>query len=149
MRTLGKLAVVLLISGAGAAMAQTTSANFQVTANVVASCRVTATNLAFGVYDPFAASPLDQTSTVSITCTNLHPYTYSVPTPTARSMAGPGGATLNYGLYNELARSTGFGAGGTGNGSAQSITVYGRVPAGQTLAVAGNYTDTVTVTVNY
>ncbi len=150
MRTLGKIAAALTLFGlAGAASAQTTTTTFQVTANVAASCSVSATPLAFGQYDPFAAAALGGTSTVNITCTNLHPYTFSVPTPTARSMAGPGGATLNYGLYNQVAYTTGFGAGGTGNGSAQPYTVFGRIPAGQIAAVVGNYTDTVTVTVAY
>jgi spore coat protein U-like protein len=149
-KTLARLASALLLAGAAAgASAQSASTTFQVTANVAASCSVTATDLAFGQYDPFAATPLDSTSTISITCTNMHGYAYSVPTPTARSMAGPGAATLNYGLYNEAARTSGFGGAGTGNGSAQSITVYGRIPAGQTLAVVGSYSDLVTVTVNY
>ena len=37
---------------------------------------------------------------------------------------------------------------GTGNGSGQSYTVYGRIPA-QTTPAPGNYADTITVTVTY
>lgn len=149
MKTSVKLIAGLIFAGwvVGAA-AQTATANFQVTANVAASCSVTATNLAFGAYDPFAAGALDGSSTVTITCTNLHPYTYSVPTPTARSMAGPGGATLNYGLYN-TGYVTGFGGSSAGTGAAQAFTVAGRIPAGQTSAVVGAYSDSVTVTVAY
>jgi spore coat protein U-like protein len=36
----------------------------------------------------------------------------------------------------------------TGNGSAQSFTVYGRVPP-QAAPAPGNYSDTITVTVTY
>ncbi|MCR6502850.1 spore coat protein U domain-containing protein [Shinella sp. CPCC 101442] len=37
---------------------------------------------------------------------------------------------------------------GTGSGSQQDITIYGRVPA-QNTPLAGTYTDTVVVTVTY
>ncbi|MFI5309274.1 MAG: spore coat protein U domain-containing protein [Polyangiales bacterium] len=36
----------------------------------------------------------------------------------------------------------------TGNGAAQALTVYGRIPAGQGVA-SGAYTDSVLATVNY
>jgi spore coat protein U-like protein len=150
LKTSAKLIAYLLLAGwmVGAA-AQTATATFQVTANVQASCSVAATNLAFGQYDPFAAAALGGTSSVNITCTNQHPYNFSVPTPTARSMAGPGGFSLNYGLYNEAAYSSGFGGASVGTGSSQAFTVHGRIPAGQTTAVVGNYADTVTVSVTY
>lgn len=37
---------------------------------------------------------------------------------------------------------------GTGNGTTQTVTVYGRAPAPQ-LPIAGAYTDTVTVSITY
>ena len=37
---------------------------------------------------------------------------------------------------------------GTGNGSAQAITVYGQIPAAQ-YVTPGSYTDTITVSVTY
>lgn len=153
MKTSAKIIAALAFAGwtAGAA-AQTATATFQVTANVAAACSATATDLAFGQYDPFAAAPLAGTSTVNVTCTNLHPYSFSVPTPTARSMARVGGgASLSYGLYNEAGHTTGFGNAGpiAGTGSAQSYTVFGRIPAGQTTAIVGDYADSVTVTVTY
>jgi len=36
----------------------------------------------------------------------------------------------------------------TGNGAAQSYTVYGRIPA-QTTPAPNTYTDTITITVTY
>ena len=36
-----------------------------------------------------------------------------------------------------------------GDGSAQSLTVYGKVASQSTMPAAGTYTDTVTVTVSY
>jgi spore coat protein U-like protein len=76
------------------------------------------------------------------------------------------GATSNYvsyGLFTDSARSHAWttststtsctgGAStcvlGTGTGSNQTITVYGRIPA-QTAPAIGSFTDTVTVTVTY
>jgi spore coat protein U-like protein len=63
---------------------------------------------------------------------------------------------LGYGLYTTNAYGTIWGDGsggtttvaGTGNGAAQAVTVYGRIPPSQFVA-AGSYTDHVTVTVNY
>jgi spore coat protein U-like protein len=141
-----------ILAAAGTASAQTATTSFQVLANVQASCSVAATNLDFGQYDPFAATPKDGSSTISVTCTNGTTYGVSVPNPTTRSMAGPAGSMLNYGLYNDTGRTAAFGVpanSATGTGSAQSFTVYGRIPVGQTSARPGNYADTVDVTVTY
>jgi spore coat protein U-like protein len=58
-------------------------------------------------------------------------------------------------MYSDAARTVNWGntpatdtVSGTGNGSAQSLTVYGRVPTQATPAPA-SYSDTVTVTINY
>ena len=153
MKTLVKTLVGFGILGAaGAASAQTAQTTFQVLANVQATCSVSATNLDFGQYDPFAATPKDGSSTLSVTCTNGTTYGVAVATPTARSMAGPSGSTLAYGLYNDAARSAAFGVpanSATGIGTAQTINVYGRIPIAQTGARPGSYADTVTVTVSY
>ena len=37
----------------------------------------------------------------------------------------------------------------TGSGTSQDLVVYGSVPADQTDAVVGSYTDTLVVTINY
>jgi spore coat protein U-like protein len=64
---------------------------------------------------------------------------------------------LNYNIYTSAARTTVWGngtsgtatIGGTGTGTSQSVTVYGRVGSGQTSVPAGAYADTVAVTVTY
>jgi spore coat protein U-like protein len=72
----------------------------------------------------------------------------------ARKMTGPGSALLGYVLASS---SQGVNWGqtvgmdtvpGTGNGSAQSLSVYGQIPDGQYVA-PGAYSDTITVTVTY
>ncbi len=70
-------------------------------------------------------------------------------------MTGAGGATIGYTLYRDAARTQLWGTttgadtfAGTGAGVAQSVTVYGRVPA-QATPAPGVYADTVNVTVTY
>jgi spore coat protein U-like protein len=135
----------------GSAQAQSATGSFQVTATVAAACSVSATNLAFGAYSASLATPLDSTSTITVTCSNGLPYAVGVgATPSARTMTRAlGGGTLNYGMFNEAARSTAFAVtGATGSGGGQAYTVYGRVPASQ-FVPTGDYTDNVTVTVTY
>ncbi len=153
---LGCVALGLAPTLATGATATTT---FAVTATVQATCVVSATPMAFGTYTAAAAS---STSTVSVTCTNTTPYNVGLnagsaagATVTTRSMTGPGSALLGYSLFSDSARIVNWGqtigtdtVTGAGNGSAQALTVYGQVAAGQYLA-PGAYTDTITATVTY
>ena len=157
----GTLCAILLASffATGRAQAATSTSTIAVSATVPALCSVTASALAFGSY---TASVTDATASVSVTCTNGTTYTIALDagtgagaTTSARLMSGPAGATLAYNLYRDAARSLPWGntigtdvQSGTGNGTAQALTVYGRIPAAQ-YPTAGTYTDTVTVTVTY
>jgi spore coat protein U-like protein len=65
------------------------------------------------------------------------------------------GSILNYSLHSDAARTVVWGntagtdtVAGTGNGLAQTLTVYGNIPGGQ-LSAPGAYTDTVTATLTY
>jgi spore coat protein U-like protein len=150
------LATVLSVSETNAA---TTTATFTVSATVVATCNVTTTNLNFGSYSGVA---LAGTSTVSATCSSGTPYTVGLnpgtstgATVTTRKMTGPGAQVLSYGLFQDSGHATNWGntAGtdtqaGTGNGAAQSFTVFGQIPAGQ-FPQAGSYSDTITATVAF
>ncbi|HEY1962441.1 MAG TPA: spore coat U domain-containing protein, partial [Rhizomicrobium sp.] len=86
----------------------------------------------------------------------LNQGTFSGATVTSRKMSGPGSASLSYSLYQDAARTRNWGntvgtdtVPGTGTGTAQSLTVYGRVPGSQTAAVPGSYADTIVVTLTY
>lgn len=128
-------------------------------ATTVATCSISATSLNFGTY---TGAVLDATSTLTITCSNTTPYnvglgvgTGTTSTVTNRKMSGPASAILNYALFRNSARTQNWGltvgtdtVAGTGSGSAQAITVYGRVAAGQSV-VPGAYTDTIVATVVY
>jgi len=151
------IALALAVKPASATSTATTT--FTVSATIQATCLVSATSLSFGTY---AGAVANATSQVNVTCTNTTAYnvgldagTASGATTSTRKMAGPNGALLNYALYSDSNRSTNWGntvgtdtVTGTGNGSAQSITVYGQIPAAQYLA-PGSYQDTITATVTY
>ena len=98
---------------------------------------------------------------LAVTCTNTTPYTvgldagtFTGATVTTRRMTGPAAAPLSYSLFSDAGRTTNWGntagswVSGTGNGSSQTLNVYGRIPAAQ-YATPGAYTDTITVTVTY
>ena len=137
----------------------TVTTTFGVSATVQATCVISATALGFGTYTGLASTG---TSTVSVTCTNTTGYnvalnagTASGATVTTRKMTGPSSATLSYSLYQDSAHSLNWGlttgtdtVTGTGNGSAQALTVYGAIPAGQYVA-PGAYSDTITASVIY
>jgi len=152
-------ATVSLLYFLSASQASTTTLTAQITD--AASCViVSASTLDFGTAGVLAAN-VDQTSTVQVTCTNTTPYnigldagTGSGATVATRKLTS-GDATVNYSLYRDGGRTAVWGntvgadaVAATGNGSAQSYAVYGRVPA-QTSPAPGTYHDTVTVTVTY
>jgi spore coat protein U-like protein len=153
---LGALALGLPQSPAMAATATTT---FQVTATVAATCLISATTLAFGSY---TGALVNASSSISVTCTNTTPYnvgldagTAAGATVTTRKMTGPASALLNYALYRDAAHAQNWGTtvgtdtvAGTGNGSAQTLTVFGQLPANQ-FVTPGAYTDTITATISY
>src|SRR5215472_2657171 len=93
--------------------AATSTATFQVSANVPAICLISANNLAFGAY---TGAVTNATSTVSVTCTNATPYTIGLDAGTStgatvatRKMTGPRGALLAYSLSRDSAHSLNWG----------------------------------------
>jgi len=154
------VAAASLLHFVGASFASTTTTTFT-TQIAGAACTInSASTLDFGTAGVPAAN-VDQTSTVQVTCTNTTPYNIGLDAGTgtdatvaARKLTG-GGATVTYTLYSDSARTTVWGntagadaVAATGNGSAQSYTIYGRMPS-QASPAPGTYNDTVTVTVTY
>jgi spore coat protein U-like protein len=143
------------------AKAATATGSFNVQVTIAATCVVTsATNLNFGTQGVLAAN-VDQTNTITVTCTNTTPYNIGLDkglngsSVTTRQMKSGGGALINYALYSDSGRTTNWGntvgtdtVAATGNGSGQAYTVYGRVPP-QTTPAPAVYTDTITITVTY
>lgn len=141
-----------------------TGTTFNVTATVANSCSVTATDLAFGIVDPLSPGAHDAESTIGVTCTTGTAYTIGLDagqavgaTDSTRMMTHINGVdTLDYGLFQDAARTVGWGGlldlvpvVGLGVGTTQNYTVYGRVPAGQNTAPVGAYADMITVTLSY
>ena len=143
--------------------AATVSNTMPVKITIQNACNISTTaptTLDFGTAGPLVAN-VDQTATITVTCTTGAGYNVGL------DGGGAGAANINarrmingtnqvgYQLYSDSARTTVWGTtigtntvAGTGNGAAQTLSVYGRVPP-QTTPPAAVYNDTVNVTVTY
>lgn len=156
-----RLTFLFLVGGlglAGQAQAATGNSTMAVSATVQATCSIAANPLAFGTY---SSAQLDMSTTIAVNCTNTTNYNVSLDagsgtgaTVAQRKMSN-GAQTLNYTVYTDAARSAVWGStistntvAGTGTGAAQTLSVYGRIPAGQ-LPTPGAYADTLTATITY
>ncbi|KKO43884.1 spore coat protein, partial [Arsukibacterium sp. MJ3] len=134
----------------------------EVTATVEDTCSISATNLAFGLYDP-AADHVNGTSTITATCTENTTYDIGLDagvhsasaTTTTRAMRAGSSDYLDYELYQDSNRDTVWGnvidtntLQKTSPGGDEIHTVFGRIPGGQ-FVPAGSYSDTITVTITY
>ena len=156
------------------ATAATATGTFQVQIEIQKACAVTAgagSNVNVGAVASTASNSAGS-NTISVTCTKSTPYFIGLAPSAGNggtnsgsgSMAGTGGIPGNTDKVPYQLRSTagaagtvwgntattstvGNGVAGTGNGAAQSHTVYATVPSAN--FAADSYSDTVTVTVNY
>lgn len=138
------------------------------TATVPATCNggATGTNSASAAFSFTAtANVLPQCGSYVTTTMDFGNVTGGIPanidrtaTTTRRMATTLGGSTyyLAYELYRDSARSLRWGntltvdtASGTGTGSAQQLTIHGRVPPVSGQPPAGTYNDQVTVTITY
>ncbi|WAH63030.1 Csu type fimbrial protein [Xanthomonas hortorum] len=149
---------------AGGSGAKTASNAFPFTAsaNVPARCNTyVTTDLDFGSIAGTISTAIDRSSTISLTCTNRTAWNIGLgdginATGSLRRMRHSSSANyIAYELYRDVGRGSRWGTSigvdtlsGTGNGVAQTVTVYGRAPAPQ-LPIAGDYNDTVTVSITY
>lgn len=152
------------------AQAGTATANLTVQITITAACTINAATLNFGssvTGTTLIASAVTGSTSVSVTCTNGSPYSIGMDnganaSGSQRRMKS-GANYLNYGLYVDAGYANPWTTGasnstctttsdcylGTGNGSAQSINIYGQVPSVGTAPPTGTYTDTVTMTITY
>ncbi len=121
---------------------------------------VSAGDLNFGSEGVLAVD-VDATATLSVQCTNTTTYDIGLNagvgiggTIATRRMSDAG-ETVDYQMFSDASRVTNWGetvgtdtVSATGDGSANTHTIYGRVPA-QTTPSSGTYQDTVTVTVTF
>jgi spore coat protein U-like protein len=167
MRASLRLILCLVVLAPVSAFGETANGNIAVTATVTPACVVSATNaVVFPAFDPTNNEEPDGAGSIEVTCTKNHGFTVSLDSGTAKTLpAGfPAGRYMQltagtdlvkYELFTDLARSTVWNSGllvaKAGNGkTAVTVPVYGKI---QTVAnndpVAGNYSDSVTVTVAY
>jgi spore coat protein U-like protein len=142
------------------------TAALPVSASVPSECRVDTFSIAFGTYDPVmtnASQPRDADGAVRVYCTRGTSGVVTLSSGSnlsggTRRMAGPGGDFLAYQIFSDLARSTVWdttnGVSGTSTsplvpiGGSGGLPAYGRIAPGQNVR-EGDYTDTITATVNY
>jgi spore coat protein U-like protein len=161
-RRLGLIGILATACLLGSAQATTTTTStFQVSVTLAATCTINSASALTFPNSGVLATNVDQSSTIQVTCTTSTPYTIGLDAGTGtgatvavRKLTG-GGSTVNYTLYSDSSHTTVWGntpptdtVAGTGNGTSQSFTVFGRIPP-QTTPAPGTYTDTITVTVSY
>ena len=142
------------------ANAATATGNLAASVTISAICNAISGTLNFGTPSNIGgAANIDATGSLTVTCTNTVPYQVTLANGAnflagSRRMANVGAtAFINYSIFSDAARTIAWtGAtfvSGTGNGAAQAISVFGRIPTGQTSVPTGAYTDTVQITVTY
>lgn len=159
------IAVTVWVSQQVAVQAGTVSNSFPVSATVEEGCTIGATGLSFG---PYTQTGVDASGSITVICPQDMPYNVTMnsglnydPATGRRRMFGNTGQLLTYNLYRNVSLTLIWGDSGfqntipngtplpgTGTGVAQTVTVYGRVHANQTVS-NGGYTDDVLVTVNF
>lgn len=165
--------VSLAVAGTATAGNSPQSGQFDVTASVQGSCRITASpDLAFGTYDPVetnATVPSDAQSSISVRCVKGMTAAVALDegdhadagstcgAPARRMQDGGTSELLRYDIYQDSARTSVWGC---DTGTDQSFTAtastadtvldtYGRIPAGQDVGLGTNFLDTVVVTVTF
>ena len=130
-----------------------------------AACTVATTNVFFGGYDAFRATPLDSTGSVTVTCDQNPPTDITVaigPSGTSGGFAPRRMAhssmpdRLSYNLFTDASMNVIWGDGTSSTSTVmlhkinrnrpKSATIYGRIPPGQNVS-SGSYADRLTVTI--
>lgn len=154
------------------AAAGSKSAPLSITATVAATCDISTTAVAFGNYDPTAATASNSNGTVTLTCVKGSLPVVSLdlgsnPVGAVRHMKGAGTDVLSYELYQPANNAVGTSCAGTetvvwGDGTngnqfnataaadtlGRSYNICGRISAGQNVG-ADSYSDTVTAKVDF
>ena len=155
---------IIAVSAAAPAFATDATSSLDVNATATANCTVSTAAVAFGNVDVTAGQAAQGTGSVIVTCTNGTAWSAAADAGagTGASLSNrkmtSGANLLGYGLFTDAGHTQVWGDGvggstalfsGTGSGTAQTKTVYGLIPAGQSGVPAGDYADTVQVTVTY
>ncbi len=156
------VATALSALAAGDAVAANATSTFTVSTKVNPACTISAANLVFPDYDPFAAADTTGTSTVTLTCSKNTSYSVtlspgsSTTFPATRTMKGTGTHTIDYNIFTEVAHTNVWGDSSGGVAVANfapskapfNLTMYGNITLGQDVYV-DNYSDSITATVTF
>ena len=127
--------------------------------------QIVPTNINFGNYSPFSATPVTGTSTIQIHCTppgtgivSLSRGSSATYNPRTMIRTAAPATTMNYNLYLDAANTIIWGDGTSGTqvltftpapgNTVLSATIYGTVPAGLDVR-PGTYNDTVQATLDW
>ncbi len=146
--------ILLMLVFASVAAAQTdVTMNLGVSANVVASCRMSSvSNVGFGTYDP-TDSNNDDDGAGSMTFRCVKATAYKTFITGTREMSGTTD-TLTFELYTDAGRTTVFPSDNSGSSTNATsnapvtANIYGRIPALQDVGV-DSYSATLVATVEY
>ena len=176
-RLIKELVFCLACLGAFSGALAGTTAQFNVTIDIVEKCDVTTTSssdVKFGSNSrSSAAVSYTATGTLTVNCSSGTPYiiglngggnydasgggSAAAPIAGRRRMKSPAGNYIGYELYSDLAgtfwgntgslTAKGDEVSGAGTGADQSVMIYGKVVAAN--VPAGTYSDNVTATIVY
>ncbi len=156
------LAAITIPAFATSAIADDVEDTMAVTAQITGTCNVTVTSdMAFGTFDSLTSTVVDADGTADVECSAGIPYVIGLDTGQniGRRMTDGAGNFLDYEVYTDASHTPGnefpqvggstFGGTGAGIGTLVPYTFYGRIPSQSPTPPAGNYSDTLTVTVRY
>lgn len=141
------------------AAADTDTDVLTVMVTVQEACEISGSTLDFGTYTGGQENALNGQGQISYTGCAAGTLVIDFDGGTSgdvqsRQMSGDAGGTLGYQLYRNASRTQVWGTGANAlqvqliEPGAGNIAVYGSIPGGQ-IAAAGNYTDTVNVTLTF
>ncbi len=145
-----------LILTTGSAMAATDTSPLTVNATVMGNCRITGTGtISFTNYDTTDPTPNDADGSVAVRCTKNVSYTIYIGADRTMTSATTSD-NLPYDLYSDAARTSAWGSAlasgenySSSSNAASTKTIYGRIAAYEDVGAAVDYTDTVTITLEW
>lgn len=167
------IAVSALLASTVTGWSETVTGSLQVKITIAKECKITSSNttLTFDGNKASVAGNIDNETAekggIEVQCTKDTPYTIALSSgqnfdnaAASRRMKSTEGKFVAYALYSDAKREQSWGATDsdvvgkkssevTGNGGKQSYPVYGRVIVPTGGLAAGNYADTVTVTLGF
>lgn len=133
---------------------------------LASNCSISTVGVIFGNYNVFSPTGLTSNGSITYNCNGVVPLLDRVTIDLSQGSAGTyasrtvlrGTEALNYNLHLDAAMTQiwGNGTGGSQrygpttppNNQNVTITIFGRIPAGQDVSV-GNYMDTIVATINF